>query len=205
MYDRAPGVKNTLPGSGQTNLVIESRDPLPVHDDGDSECLQQFHASTMPVLVKQSLGAQTRRLCYSEFAVLHSGVTRTPIWSAEHLTPERIQAATQLLRPRSSFHAELRVPISERAELDDYKQSGFDRGHMSPNGDMSNEIAQKESFSLANIVPQNPCHNESLWEGIETAVRELALETEIFVVTGPAFLGDEIQTLDQRVFVPTNI
>jgi endonuclease G len=122
------------------------------------------------------------------------------------LTPERIDAANQLGRRRSSsFHAEQRLPIGERAEPDDYRRSGFDRGHMSPSGDMSTDIAQNESFSLANMVPQNPCHNEVMWEGIESAVRALALDTEVFVITGPAFSGDEIQTLDERVFVPTNI
>jgi endonuclease G len=173
----------------------------------DSECLRQLHASTLPTLVNQSLGARTRRMCYSEFVLLHSGVTRTPIWSAERLTADRIQAAGQLSRPSSSaFHAEKRLPKNERSELDDYKQSGFDRGHMSPNGDMSTEDAQQESFSLANMIPQHPCHNEVMWEGIESAVRDLTLsEVEIFVVTGPAFVGDNIESLDERVAVPTNV
>lgn len=173
----------------------------------DEECLRQLHASTLPTLINQSLGAKTRRLCYSDFVLLHSGATRTPIWSAERLTASRIQAADQLTRPSSSaFHAEKRLPKSERSELDDYVESGFDRGHMSPNGDMSTEHAQRESFSLANMVPQHPCHNEVMWEGIESAVRDIALSgVEIFVVTGPAFLGDNIETLEERVAIPTNI
>jgi endonuclease G, mitochondrial len=173
----------------------------------DGECLKQLHASTLPTLINQSLGAKSRRLCYSEFVLLHSGVARTAIWSAERLTAGRIQAASQLTRPSSSaFHAEKRLPKSERSELDDYMESGFDRGHMSPNGDMSTEGAQQESFSLANMVPQHPCHNEVMWEGIESAVRDIALSgVEVFVVTGPAFLGDNIETLDERVAIPTNI
>src|SRR5262249_6554458 len=79
-----------------------------------SECLKQLHASTVPTLVNLTLGAKTRRLCYSEFVLLHSGVTRTPIWSAEHLTVDRIQGASRLDRPDSSaFHAEKRLPKAE--------------------------------------------------------------------------------------------
>jgi endonuclease G, mitochondrial len=173
----------------------------------NSECLRQLHASTPPNLVNRTLAAKARRLCFSEFVLLHSGVTRTPIWSAERLTTDKIQAANALERPDSSaFHAEKRLPKSERAELDDYKQSGFDRGHMSPNGDMSTEDAQEESFSLSNMIPQHPCHNEVMWEGIESAVRDLALsEGELFVVTGPAFVGDNVESLDERVLIPTHV
>ena len=77
---------------------------------------------------------------------------------------------------------------------------------MTPNSDMSNPQAQEESFTLANIVPQDPCNNEVLWEGVESAIRAVALgEGEVFVVTGPAFIGAELDSLKGRVMVPTHI
>ena len=95
----------------------------------------------------------------------------------------------------------------ERSELSDYRRSGFDRGHMAPNGDMSTPEAQEESFSLANMIPQDPCNNEVLWEGIEVPrSRDIALGgDDVFVVTGPAFVGAELQSLKGRVLVPTHI
>jgi endonuclease G, mitochondrial len=188
------------------SLALASTFVLPAHAQ-TSECLRQLHASTLPTLVNQNLAAKTKRLCFSEFTLLHSGVTRTPVWSAERLTTDKIQTANGLDRPDSSaFHAEKRLPKSQRSELEDYQQSGFDRGHMSPNGDMSTEDAQEESFSLANMIPQHPCHNEVMWEGIESAVRDLTLaEGEVFVVTGPAFRGENIESLDERVMIPTHV
>ncbi|MBL6458967.1 DNA/RNA non-specific endonuclease [Belnapia sp. T6] len=47
---------------------------------------------------------------------------------------------------------------------------------MAPSGDMAPLEGQAESFSLANLVPQNPGSNRCLWEGTESAVRELALQ-----------------------------
>ncbi len=62
------------------------------------------------------------------------------------------------------------------------------------------------SFSLANMVPQDPCNNEVLWEGIELAVRDLTLsEGEVFVVTGPVFRGAELRILNGRVLIPTHL
>lgn len=75
---------------------------------------------------------------------------------------------------------------------------------MAPNGDMPTTNAQYESFSLANIIPQNPKNNQILWEGIEEATRNLALEDkEIYMVTGPIFEGSNLERLNGRVLVPT--
>jgi endonuclease G, mitochondrial len=169
-------------------------------------CAPQYYKGVSPAITSEKLAGQTRALCFSEIAVMYSGLARTPIWSAERLTPARIAAAHALARPRSNaFHEEPGLPEDERSSLADYRRSGYDRGHMAPNGDMSTPEAQEESFSLANMIPQDPCNNEVLWEGIESAVRELASETDVYVVTGPAFLGVELQSLKGRVLVPTHV
>jgi endonuclease G, mitochondrial len=168
-------------------------------------CPEHFFHGQAPDMVNQKLGAEARELCYTGFAVLYSGVTRTPLWSAEHLTQERL-AAAHGVRRQGTFHPDPNVPQDERAELSDYARSGFDRGHMSPSGDMPNRKAQNESFSLANMVPQNPNNNRYLWEGIESAVRNFAdQEGDLYVLTGPLFEGETLQRLHGRVLVPTAV
>ena len=84
------------------------------------------------------LAQQTTELCFSQFTLLHSGVTRGPLWSAEHLARVNLATVVGLRRPTSNaFHEEGQLPAGDRATLDDYRRSGYDRGHMSPNGDMS--------------------------------------------------------------------
>ena len=136
--------------------------------------------------------------------MLHSGVTRTPLYSAEHLTAEGVASARGIPR-QGEFHPEAAIPPGERAELPDYARSGFDRGHMAPSGDMPDEAAQAESFSLANMVPQASQLNRGIWEGMESAVRTLATRRgELFVVTGPVFQGSQLQTLGEGVAVPSH-
>jgi endonuclease G, mitochondrial len=172
-----------------------------------ADCGSQLYLGIAPSVKNPALAAQTYPVCFSEISLLYSGISRTPLWSAERLTAGRIQKAHTLPRLRSNaFHEELAIPAENRSGLDDYRRSGFDRGHMAPNGDMSTPEAQEESFSLANMIPQEPCNNEVLWEGIESAVRDLTLDAgEVFVVTGPAFLGTELQSLKGRILVPTYI
>lgn len=168
-------------------------------------CAPQILEGIAPKLVNEKLAARTRELCFSGFAVLYSGITRTPLWSAEHLTRERIDAAEEIPR-QGSFHPERRLPADERSELSDYSRSGFDRGHMAPSGDMADSRSQRDSFSLANIVPQNPNNNRRLWEAIERTVRSLARrDGEVYVVTGPIFAGETLKRLHGRVLVPTGI
>src|SRR3954447_3061978 len=94
-------------------------------------CPQHFAGGTPPALLKPQLAQGTQALCYEQFAVLHSAVVRTPLWSAEHLTRDHIERAGVFKR-NNAFHREPRLPPGDRAALADYARSGYDRGHMSP-------------------------------------------------------------------------
>jgi endonuclease G, mitochondrial len=168
-------------------------------------CPQFFPHGNAPDLVNPKLLPKTRTICYAAFAVLHSGITRTPLWAAEHLTRNGLKAAVATER-KDTFHEEARLPPDERADLDDYARSGFDRGHLAPAADMPDEQAQHESFSLANMIPQDPQSNRGLWSGIESAVRGLVRKSgELYVVSGPIFQGATLRRLRGRVLVPTHI
>lgn len=116
-----------------------------------SNCPAHYVDGRAPEIVNPKMRNVTTELCFGVFGVMHSGITRTPLWSAEHLTANNIEAAQRLSR-ENSFHSEPRLPENQRAELSDYARSGFDRGHMAPNGDMPDRVTQHESFTLANML-----------------------------------------------------
>jgi endonuclease G, mitochondrial len=171
-----------------------------------SDCPQFSPNGRAPVVVNQKMRAGTQELCYSDFALLHSGITHGPLWSAEHLTAQGVDEAKDNTRT-NRFFVEKRLPRGDSAQLADYKKSGYDRGHMSPAGDRWSKQGMAESFSLANIVPQDPSNNRRIWSRIEQAVRRLVEESgDAYVVTGPLFSGRQLQTIgDSRVFVPTQL
>ena len=170
----------------------------------NTDCPQHFAAGQRPVVTNPRLQPRTREICFTAFAVLHSGVSRTPLYSAEHLSRQDLKNAGKLSR-KDSYHAEVALPESERAELADYERSGYDRGHMAPNADFSTRKRQAESFSLANMVPQVHENNAGVWADIESATRLLAKrEGELYVVTGPAFIGNKLKKIG-NVLVPTHL
>jgi len=170
----------------------------------NTACPQHFAAGQRPVVTNPKLQARTQEICFRAFAVLHSGVSRTPLFAAEHLTRQNVKNAGKLSR-KDSFHAEDALPESDRAELSDYARSGYDRGHMVPNANFATRKAQAESFSLANMVPQVHESNAGVWAGIESATRQLATaEGDIYVISGPAFVGGNLKKIG-NVLVPTHV
>lgn len=94
-----------------------------------------------------------------------------------------------------SFRADIRIPRRFRAGLKAYKDSGYDRGHLSASANQDElEIQNSETFLLSNMSPQKPQFNRRMWRDLEIAVRKLndrrnILET--YVLTAPVFYFDQ--------------
>jgi len=163
------------------------------------QCPQFFPSARQVVPAGEAL----RELCFTSFAILHSGRTKTPVFVAQRLN-RRMLVAAQGVERKDRFYEEARLPQRERAKLSDYKGSGHDRGHMAPAGDMPNDDAMAQSFSLANIVPQNAQHNRGAWSKIEADTRKYIMRArgDVYVFTGPVY-SRRPETIGQgRVAVP---
>ena len=166
-------------------------------------CSDEFWHEEPPALAAQG---PLYALCASHFATLYSSRSETPLYSAEHLTAQQIESAMHMPR-HDDFHEDDRLPATSASTLDDYRGSGFDRGHMAPSGDEPDGQSQYESFALSNMIPQKPNDNRYLWADIETSVRELVLVAgdDVYVVTGPLFNHNGAEALRGWVEVPTFI
>lgn len=164
-----------------------------------ARCPQFFAQGKPPAVARRPA---MRELCYEAFAVLHSGETRTPVYVAQRLNRQDTDAEE---RRGSKFFSDARLPRGERAELEDYKRSGYSRGHMAPAGDMTTPTAMAQSFSLANIVPQDIKHNSGAWNKIEQDTRRYVrrAQGDVFVITGPVFTPNSPRIGENGVAVPT--
>ena len=164
-----------------------------VQPTGFAQCPQFFAEGQPPRRLSQAGSelqipqGKLRELCYEAFAVLHSGESRTPVFVAQRLNRQTLATADQKRADR--FFADARLPRGERAELEDYKGSGYSRGHMAPAADMPTHSAMAQSFSLANMVPQDIQHNGGAWAKIEQDTRRYVrrAQGDVYVITGPVF------------------
>lgn len=168
-----------------------------------TSCENIYFANAAPTILSAKLRPKTTEICYKQFALMHSGLTKTPLWSAEHL--QRSQLMKKAKRT-DDFHPDSHLQEDQRAQLKDYLHSGYDRGHMAPSGDFDTATSNAECFTLANMVPQNHVNNSGIWADIESATRYLAKKQgEIYVISGPLFLHKFPRTIGKKVAVPSHL
>lgn len=190
-------------GGSATHATPAAADAQAV--SGFAAC-RQFFPGELP-RIPQLKERVPRDLCYDAFAVLHSGRSKTPVFVVERLTREQLQDAGDEVRT-NRFFADARLPMAERAQLEDYKGSGYDRGHMAPAADMPTAQAMAQSFSLANMVPQARINNQRAWAGLERATRDYVMRAggPVHVFSGPIYAAPQPQTIGEgRVWVPTHL
>lgn len=126
-----------------------------------------------------------------------------PLYVAPRLNRKTIEAADE--KRADKFFSDARLPAAERAELDDYKRSGYSRGHMAPADDMATPTSMAQSFSLANIVPQDIQQNCGAWTKIEQDTLRYVLRAkgDVYVITGPVFASASPSIGRNGVKVPT--
>jgi len=161
-------------------FVVAMTTPLPAFARDIPERCKEFLEYGLP-------DTQGALLCRTGFALAHDETKKAPLWVAQRMTPERL---VNRVSRRDRFAPDPELPKGKRAELDDYRNSGYDRGHMAPAADMRwSAQAMEESFYLSNMAPQvGPGMNRGIWSDIESTIRKwVASRGELFIYTGPIY------------------
>lgn len=89
---------------------------------------------------------------------------------------------------------------SRTAIDDDYRGSGYDRGHLVPSADLAwNAEWADETFMFSNISPQARQFNQGIWRELEETTRDWAKKFErLYVVTGPVMTQDPKGSIGRR-------
>lgn len=141
------------------------------------------------------------------YIVGYSYLFRQPRWAMQVIDDTTMHMEDEFDR-LDNFREDMRIPDQFRSTLEDYKGSGFDRGHLINSADRKgSKIVNSETFLLSNMSPQKPRFNRDIWLELEKAVRVLA-ETEeyaeVYTICGPLFkIGDPIEVIgENKVVVP---
>ena len=166
---------------------------------GGTSCQDEFRAGQ-----PGSTTAGVKLLCRNEYISLYDPARKVPLVVAEHLTSAELQGNT----PRTdNFQPDPELSSGQRAELSDYRASGYDRGHMAPAADFVGGTTQMtQLFYLSNMVPQNGEMNRGIWAGLEGATRSCAKSLgDLYILTGPVFAGRVRTVGPDAVAVPSSL
>ena len=94
------------------------------------------------------------------------------------LTKSKVECSNKLLR-KDTFQPDPLLP-KETDIADDYKNSGFDRGHMMPAAEnlCQTPKIQEECFYFSNMAAQYHSLNAGDWKSVETLERELSVKSD---------------------------
>ena len=125
-------------------------------------------------------------------------------WVAYELTRENLNG--NHVKRNDNFRPDPEVS-SGSATPNDYRGSGYDRGHLCPAADMNfNETAMSETFFMSNMSPQDKHLNHGIWRELEENTRDWAKKfKQLYIVTGPILKNTRGSIGKQnKVSIPTS-
>lgn len=169
-----------------------------------SNCNPDDWAGANPEHVATNPAAAEQILEYEGMRVSFNSQMHVPNWVCWELLGSEVGGET----PRENkFYVD---PKADGCPTnDDYRGSGFDRGHMAPAADFHwSPSAMHESFFFTNICPQEHNLNRGLWSKLEGKCRDWAkADSAIIVITGPVltdtideYIGENGVAVPKRFF-----
>lgn len=140
-------------------------------------------------------------LCpYTGFTVSFNPSWHVPNYVAWELLRSELEGSSS----RSSHRFAPDNEVYGCSSLADYRNSGFDRGHMAPAADMKwSEESMRDCHLLTNIVPQDHSLNSGIWNSLEMKSRNYAdRDSAVIIICGPVLSDRITRTIGRGVAVP---
>ena len=138
---------------------------------------------------------------HTGFSLVYNETHEQADWVAYELTRDEVYG---IYDRADNFRADPSISTGS-ASLADYRNSGYDRGHLIPAADLKwSTEALSDSFYLSNMSPQQPEFNRGIWSKLEAVVRQFAAtEGSVHVVTGPVLADGPYERIgDNGVSIP---
>ncbi len=143
---------------------------------------RQAQAEEMPYYAPTSTTGITA--VHSHFALSYKEAWEVAEWVCWELERERLRK--KRVARTNDYRPDPKIPTGS-AQPEDYRHSGWDRGHLVPAADMSfDPEAMSETFLMSNIAPQARPFNGGIWRELEEQVRDWAKRfRHLYLVAGP--------------------
>ena len=103
---------------------------------------------------------------------------------------------------RGKFRPDPDLPADWQVSPNDYRGSGYDRGHVCPSGDRTDSRQDNDAtFYMSNMLPQTAELNRGVWADAENGIRDIVKAgNEVYVIAGGA--GNAGTIAEGKVVIP---
>jgi endonuclease G len=138
-------------------------------------------------------------ICRQAYYVDYDAAAKLPKVVTYTLTPSN---AIGCVARTNAFTADQSVQNGPRP--DDYAATGYDKGHMAPDGDLSwDQQVEYESFLMTNMSPQAGSLNRGIWKLLETSVRGWTVQkNQVYTIYVGSIYNANDKKIGNGVVVP---
>jgi endonuclease G, mitochondrial len=179
------------PASGSVRVAAHSALTLP--DAAPDPAVIDKHCPFGQPQKRPSLDhGPTQIITRSAYALEHDSLAKIPLWVCGSLDPNLVFGPA---KRKNKWRPDPALDGKPRAVDADYRNSGFQRGHMIASEDrVANQELNDATFFLSNAVPQNGPLNGGPWARLEATIRawvETGALTNAKTITGGFFYDPE--------------
>ncbi len=132
---------------------------------------------------------ETVLLDHKYFQIQYDPALRLARYVKYTLTAVNLKKSFVKRKSSERFFVDPRLEAISQAQVkpDEYKKSGYDKGHMAPAADFAwSKESSAETYVMSNMAPQTPKLNRESWRILELQVRKWACgEEQVTIFTGP--------------------
>lgn len=173
--------------SCQENEEVNPIQFNPISSEGDSLDLHLTLGNPSNAATNASFNTNYL-LKRNEFVLSYNEERGTANWVAWHLDTTWIGNSGR----QDDFREDPMLPSNwYRVDDNDYRGSGFDRGHLCPSGDRTvSATINSATFVMSNMIPQAPENNRDTWRFLEEFSRDLVnAGNELYIIAGAEGIG----------------
>lgn len=118
-----------------------------------------------------------------QYDLSYNDTNHEPNWASWHVNSSDLGPSDR----QDDFRPDTTLPATwYEVAPKDYKNSGFDKGHLCPSADRTTTVeVNSTTFLMSNMIPQAPHNNEITWSKLEDYCRKLvSAGNELYIIAG---------------------
>lgn len=183
-------------GKNQTSKEDKKeKDVVEINDDKNSDDKGQKDNSDDQGLEIPNSSLKGQIVKHTGFTLSYNEEHEQANWVAYEL---KVSELKEVVERQDNFRPDEEIKTGSATPAD-YKNSGYDRGHIAPAADMKwSKKAMEDCFLMSNMSPQEKEFNRGIWKSLEEKTRDWARESKSIYIVAGGILTKDLEKIGKK-------